>query len=242
MSAALAQVPKVGAGCALALLLVSVIAMLAPPPATAAGNQVLDLFASLALMPGHTLLGEHYFWNVLTFAFIESNPIKLMLSLLMVLGLAHFAESRPSSDPASASPRVLIVALLAVALAGACVSLGYLMAYMSWADEAYLYKPLYGAGPLAAALAICAHHAAGEQPALPGFAPWLPVSALPLLVLVVEALSQFVFRLSRAFVPTAIAAGVAWVYLRFYHRFSSGAVGDSRPSFEFLSLVPGPAQ
>jgi hypothetical protein len=202
-----------------------------------------DASRSLVLMPGNTVLGEHAIWNVFTFALVEPNTIKLILSLPLIARLAMIAESSgPQPLHRATLLRTLITVVLAVLGAGLFISMSFLMLYMSSGQESYLYRGLYGSGPLAAALSICAHQVAGDSPALPGFAPWLPVSALPLVVLATEALSQYVFRVSRCFLPTVVAAAAAWLYLRFFHVYAPGSVGDGRPCFEFLSLVPAPAQ
>lgn len=200
-----------------------------------------SLFAPLSLQPGNTLLGDHNIWNVVTFALLEPNVIKLAVSVLLAGRLAIIALT-PTVDPTrAAANRVPTTVAVSVATAGLALSMGYLMAYMSSGVEAYLYRSIYGTGPLLGALSVCAFHAAGDAPALPSLAPWLPTSALPLAIVVSEFIAQHALRASRGFAGTLLATGMAWTYLRFWHQYAAGSFGDGRPSFEFIAMLPPPA-
>lgn len=200
-----------------------------------------SLFAPLSLQPGNTLLGDHNIWNVVTFALLEPNIIKLAVSVLLAGRLAIIALT-PNIDPTrAAAHRVPATVAVSVATAGLALSMGYLMAYMSSGVESYLYRSIYGTGPLLGALSVCAFHAAGDAPALPSLAPWLPTSALPLAILVSEFIAQHALRVSRGFAGTLLATGMAWTYLRFWHQYAAGSFGDGRPSFEFIAMLPAPA-
>lgn len=200
-----------------------------------------SLFAPLSLQPGNTLLGDHNIWNVVTFALLEPNVIKLAVSVLLAGRLAIIALT-PTVDPTrAAANRVPTTVAVSVATAGLALSMGYLMAYMSSGVEAYLYRSIYGTGPLLGALSVCAFHAAGDAPALPSLAPWLSTSALPLAIVVSEFIAQHALRASRGFAGTLLATGMAWTYLRFWHQYAAGSFGDGRPSFEFIAMLPVPA-
>jgi len=124
--------------------------------------------------------------------------------------------------------------------AGVATSFGALRGSLSPGEEHYLYKPLYGAGPLVGVLAVAAHQVAGDSPVFPAPAPRLLYSQLPLARLAVAAVSPYLPRSSRDFAATLLATLTAWAYLRFRCAYAGGIVGDMRPEFSFLSMLPAP--
>lgn len=131
-----------------------------------------------------------------------------------------------------------ITLLSTLLIAGFAISFGCLMLYMSSGEEHYLYRPLFGCGPVVATAAIAAHQILGDAPIFPAHAPWLSFSQIPLVWLAVTAISQYAVRASRDVIATLIATIVSWVILRFVYTYPNGAVGDTRDEFEFLSLLP----
>jgi len=199
----------------------------------------------LVMKPGNTVLGQHFVWTLATYTLVERHVLKLALSATLVGLLSWIIERSPYADGQSARAvqlRVGLAIAIGSVVAGVSVAFSFLMLYTSSGVESYLYRSVYGLGPATAALAVCAHQVAGSGPAFPHAAPWLPASALPASVLVVEAVAQYGLRASRSFLPSCIAALVAWVYLRWVHSYAPGSVGDSRPEFEFLSMLPAPIQ
>ena len=127
-------------------------------------------------------------------------------------------------------------------VSGVATSFYCLMAYMATSSEGFLYRPVFGSGPLAAALAVSAAQVGGPAPVLPAAGlPFPTFDSLPLIVLLVSALSQFTLRVSTDFIPTALTILFVWAYLRFSYVYGVGSVGDTRDEFEFLVLVhPSP--
>jgi hypothetical protein len=80
-----------------------------------------------------------------------ASQLALQLAIILTVGFRAEQLVLPSG------PRVGYALAAAVLVSGATVSFGSLMAYLSTTEEAYLYKPLWGAGPVAAALAVAAH-------------------------------------------------------------------------------------
>jgi hypothetical protein len=81
--------------------------------------------------------------------------------------------------------------------------------------------------------------ARGETPLVAG-QEILTYASMPVVAVVIAAVSQEVFAASRDLGTTIVAMVLAWVYLRFVHRYGPGSVGDTRDAFEFLSLLPAP--
>lgn len=136
--------------------------------------------------------------------------------------------------------RVLWALLFGLMVSGATVSFGSLMWYLSTTDEAFLYKPLWGTGPIVAALSVAVHQVLGDAPILPTHAPALSYSLLPLAAVILSAVCQFGVLSSRDLAATCISLVAAWVYLRWLHTYAPGTVGDTRDEFDFLSMVPNP--
>lgn len=187
-------------------------------------------FASTALTPGNTILGEHAFWNVATFALVETDPMRLAIVVVLLLVLGTAAESgtlNPTPDvaaaaaggsPAGAVMRKLAVnAAVGVVTAGLVLSFGNTIAYIGDGDLTRLYAPLFGAGPLLASVAMAAHQRLGDAAILPAQASWLPYSAMPIVILALAAVSTYGVHTSRDFVATALATHASWAYLRFFH-------------------------
>lgn len=158
----------------------------------------------------------------------------VQLAFIVVAGLRAEQLVLPSTT------RVGWALLAALLVSGTCVSFGSLMMYLSTTDEAFLYKPLWGTGPVVAALSVAAHQVLGDAPIFPTHAPGLSFSLLPLVAVVVAAVSQFGVLSSRDFIATCVSLGAAWVYLRWVHVYAPGVVGDTRDEFDFLSMVPNP--
>lgn len=228
----MAQLPKAGAAFVGAMTLL-----------TFAGGLSASLLKALVLVPGNTVLGAFHPWHVLTFAFIDPNPLKFLLTAFIIIRVGWTAEQPAADVGHRAARRILITVCLSVVTAGLIVSASGLAAYMGSGNEGYLYRPLYGAGPVAAAISVCAHQVAGENGAAISTAlPRLPVSLVPISIIIVEALSQYILRISRSFAASCISLFSAWLYLRFFHVYAPGSIGDGRPAFELLSFLPEPFQ
>ncbi len=80
----------------------------------------------------------------------------------------------------------------------------------------------------------------GDTPILPLHAPFITFSLMPLLCVVIAAVSQYGLHTSEDFAATCVSLVAAWVYLRWLHTYAPGAVGDTRDEFEFLSMIPNP--
>lgn len=230
-----------GRGLAAGLAAMVIIASLATMYST-------DLFASLSLSPGNTVLGDHAVWNVITFTFLEQSPLRLAIVAVLIVVLATAAENGSSPETATtvdavAIRRTSLASVTAVATAGLVLSFGSTILYMGDGDLTRLYTPFFGAGPLLAALAIAAHQRMGDAAIFPAQAAWLSYSSTPLLVVLLSLLSQL-GGASRDTAGTLIAVHAAWAYLRFVSPVagdeSGTLVGDPREEFDYLSLFPAP--
>ena len=203
---------------------------------------------SLALIAGDFIIGRNTIWSVATYTMLEPHPLALAVALPLLVRVAALAEGGSGGGGSGASAGAARAAAAAVAgaiTAGVVCALGgqvsYLVGEGTKGAEARLYAPVAGTGPLLAGLAVAAHQVAAEgTPAFPGL-PGIPVSALPISV-ALGAVAGEAMGLSRAGTATAIAVVCAWAYLRFFHTYAPGSVGDGRPCFEFLSLLPMPVQ
>lgn len=222
------SIPPVTAALLAALLLASCVAYLSPAS-----------HAALMLLPGHTVLGEHAVWNVLTAFLIETHPVKLCVSVGLLLLLSPRSEPQPLRGM---SRRLALSVLLPVTLTGLLTSFTCLMMYLTTAQEQYLYAPLWGSAPVAVAVAVTAHQVGGDAPiAGVHVAPWVTYSSMPLLVLVVAGVGTYLVPVSRDFLPALLTWVLAWAYLRFVHDYGTpGVVGDVRDEFEFLVMMPTP--
>ena len=172
--------------------------------------------------------------NILNASKHSFMQLAVQICFILIAGVRAEQLAPPSAG------RVGWTLLAALLVSGACVSFGSLMMYLSSTDETFLYKPLWGTGPVVAALSVAAHQVLGDAPILPTHAPSLSFSLLPLTAVAVAAVSQFGVLSSRDFVATCISLCSAWVYLRWIHTYAPGVVGDMRDEFEFLAMVPNP--
>lgn len=156
--------------------------------------------------------------------------------MLLIIVAGTRAESPVSN---ALTRKLLVTVLVAVALSGALVSLGSVLAYISSAEEAFLYAPVHGTGAVAAALAVSAHQVAGDAPLL----SWLRYSHLPLLTVAVSLAAQYgspAHRISNDAVLTTLSLVISWIFLRWVYPYAPGSIGDTRDAFDFLSMVPAP--
>jgi FtsH-binding integral membrane protein len=127
-----------------------------------------------------TVLGERHFWNVATASLVETDAVRVsflpyypalletpgrfipgsplfIVKLIAQLGLVFIVGLRAEQLVQPSSTRVGYTVAIAALVSGVCVSFGSLMGYLSTTDETFLYKPLWGAGPVSVALAVAAH-------------------------------------------------------------------------------------
>ena len=164
--------------------------------------------------------------------------VGLQLALQVVFILVAGVRAEQLAPPSAG--RVGWALLTALFVSGACVSFGSLMMYLSSYNEGYLYKPLWGTGPVTAALAVAVHQVLGDAPIIPTHAPALSYSLLPLAAVAISGVSQFGVLSSPDFIATCVSLLTAWVYLRWVHAYAPGVIGDTRDEFDFLSMVPNP--
>jgi hypothetical protein len=188
------------------------------PPATgmlAAGLVGVSLLAlsqsaylALALQPGNTILGSHYVWNFITAWALERNIARFAGALALIVVLGRHAETAAVAasgvSAAAATRKVLTVTLLATGIAGAATSFAGIVSYMNTAAEEALYKPLYGAGPLLAALAVLAVEAGGSAAPFPAQAPGITFGLAPAAVLAWTLVTSTVLGMARDTMATLL--------------------------------------
>ena len=134
--------------------------------------------------------------------------------------------------------KLLLTVVVSAAAAGLVVVIASMMLFMSTAEEPYLYRPLFGTGAVAAAVAVSAHQMLGDSLLFPGVLPFVCVSHLPAAAVMLSAISQLGLHASRDLPMTLLATLFSWAYLRWVHNYGDGAIGDTRDEFDFLSLWP----
>lgn len=173
-------------------------------------------------MPGHDLA-------------VRALQIFVAAPLLLALGLK--AEVPGGKHPTDRVARTLFIAAFC---SGLYLAVFCLFGYMSSGDENWLYTGLHGTGPLAAALAVLAFEVHGDTSVAPSWAPALPYSQLPFLVVGLGYLMQYGLRGGKDAVSTVVGLLASWTYLRFFCAHGDGGYGDQRDDFEFLYLLPPP--
>jgi hypothetical protein len=162
--------------------------------------------------------------------------LQLALASVIIFVLGHSVEAGTNG----AGKRLCTAIIVGVAFSGVMVSFSSVFLYLPSGDEKYLYRPLYGSGPLQAVVAVAAHQIHGQTSIAPGQAPWLLFSYAPLFVILTSIISQYLVFSARDVTATCLALVASWAYLRFLHNYGGGAVGDKRDDFEFLTFLPSP--
>lgn len=191
----------------------------------------------LALVPGNTVLGKVYVFNVLTCFFAETSVVRLVLGCAALCALGAHSVER-----AHGAKRTAAVVLLGATVAGLAASFAGLMRYMASGDEEALYRPQSGMSGLVGGFAVLAWQGSGEAPLVLGVPPaWLPTSVAPTLVVAGAVGMQLLLGAGSDAVLCVLCTVLTWVQLRFILPVSAGGgPGDSRPDFEFLHALPQP--
>ena len=143
--------------------------------------------------------------------------------------------------------RLAAGALVGTVGAGLALTLFYLLAYMfspfpeqAGNDRMLFDNTFHGTGPLLGAFAVCAVQLLGDRPLVPGAGDGLSYALLPGAVVAMAVVAQEAFGASRDVGLTLVSVVATWAYLRWWHNYGGGAVGDTRDEFEFLALFPAP--
>eukprot|EP00903_Cladosiphon_okamuranus_P017540 g16154.t1 len=191
---------------------------------------------SLTLIWNHTFMTQFYFWNVLTGSFVETSLLKLLASLVGVVGLAPAAED--SLGHVGLGVFVLSVGLVS----GFVTSMGVFVGYIVTREEYLLDLELHGTFGLLAALAVAAAQQDISGSLLPaGRAPWFPTRYLPFLLVTASAVcrAMSVPVVAEDFPFVCVGAYASWVYLRFFaHLVLGEPSGDVSDDFQLVNFLP----
>lgn len=210
-------VPRASAGLACAVALLSLTSIFSS-----------DFRASVALIPGQTLLGSHLIWNVVTGMMVETSlPLVFFVVGFVVLFGSH-AERLMGALQYGAC------LLFATFVPGTMISMGALFFYISTQREKFFYGETNGSLGLCAAIAVMLHESAPTTVIMGG----LLASHLPLTLMVFACVCQFLLGVSHAASLAGLGLIAAWMYLRFFKIQEDGSWGDRRSDFEFATLFP----
>jgi membrane associated rhomboid family serine protease len=191
---------------------------------------------STALIWNQTFMERFCVWNLVTGSLLETNAVKLALSLC---GIARFGPTVETSLTSVWFGAYLFIVCLA---SGVITSVAVFTLYVITRYEYLLSIEVHGAWGLVSALAVGAAQALPAESLIPvpgalGF----KVRHLPMTLVLLSGLlySAGLRSLTRDFPFVCVSTYCGWVYLRFFHCYSgSSAAGDVRKEFQFIMFCP----
>jgi membrane associated rhomboid family serine protease/antitoxin (DNA-binding transcriptional repressor) of toxin-antitoxin stability system len=177
------------------------------------------------------------FWTLLSYPFVDSNVVNIVISLLSIPIFGKLLEELYGS---AAYARYL--AIVTVATGVVCALIGATTPMISssltpWFD---VYAGgYYGLQPIMMASFVALKQAMPESVIALAFVVRVRLGSLPTLTLGLTLCAAIVLP-SRGALPMAMALPVSWVYLRYISSLDSTAtaVGDMRDSFSLASFFP----
>ncbi|KAL6068171.1 hypothetical protein QOT17_008416 [Balamuthia mandrillaris] len=190
------------------------------------------LFNVLALIPANTFLAHFWVWNLITSAFVETNFLGVLVTVLILLQTGRQLELMWGTIEFLRF--VLVVTILSSIITFCCIFIVYLCTYST--DLLFEYS-VYGSGALFAGLVVTMKQAHPERE-ITFFFVKLRVKQLPMIVFCLSVLMAILFRAPQPFMFWGLV--VSWVYLRFFQRQpgNKSVVGDLTPGFSFSSFFP----
>eukprot|EP00298_Acanthocystis_sp_HF-20_P014367 c20745_g3_i1.p1 GENE.c20745_g3_i1~~c20745_g3_i1.p1 ORF type:complete len:234 (-),score=63.79 c20745_g3_i1:22-723(-) len=199
-----------------------------------------DVHVKFAMIPGSTLSGGFYFWNVLTGGYYEPNILGAILSSFGLL-VGGFVLERAWGSMA-------FLRFIVIVNAVSCLLTFFLVmgCFMITHDQSFLLAHVAGFKGVIGALTIAVKQLYLDSPKRiiihPKFLFTLSTQHLPGAYLLTSFIEECIIeRNSEEFPLTICGLWVGWVYLRFYQKLNNSLPpGDNRENFSFHNQFATP--
>lgn len=186
----------------------------------------------IALIPANTLLANTFIWNLATSCLLETNILRVIIDVVLLLPVMRFDSFAPMDQFAL----YLIFTILACSVLTSC---WFFYRFFSTGEWEHLTEQVYGYGGIIMALLMfkvlkCPNEQLiiNNIPISFKYVPTLIVSVQVLLWLLgIRFLSVDVSYTSTAYV-------FCWCYLRYYYHFESNETGNKSEDFRFIEMYP----
>ncbi|CAM9585137.1 unnamed protein product [Chrysoparadoxa australica] len=186
------------------------------------GDGVVNLFG-LSWM--NTLMGKFYVWNLVTGSFVETNLLKA------AVGAAGIGLLGPTTEESLGQVGGLMYILIVAAASGVVSSCSLFTIYVITRYEHILSIAIYGSLGLVMAMAVACVQSHQHS---------TPLRHLPVLAATISGALHVagLSAISHDFPFVCVGPYAGWVYLRFFHRYDSGRVGDTSEAFQLVKFFP----
>ncbi len=187
----------------------------------------------IALVPANTLITHTYAWNMVTSCFYETNPIKLILDLILL----WFATEKVGSPNIEQFGLYFVFNVLACTMG---TSIYCFIRFVGTGLERPLIVPIYGMNGVIMAFLMLIRQQYKSQ-SISSRYPSITFHHLPVIFALIETLLYFVglSTLSSDLSFTWVSLLFSWSYLRFYYKYLEiDPPGDKSEDFQFVGMFP----
>lgn len=194
---------------------------------------IKDCESVLALVPINTFIANKYVWNVITSNFYETQPLKVVAEILLLVQVTNNLHISSSDSFA--------LYFLVTVLGSAFVTSAYcFIRFFATRIDDMITDPLYGFCGVLICFAMFARQQRGNQSVLYAF-PFITFHNLPILVLTLQLILYVAGAAAYAtdITFTTISIFLSWAFLRFYYKFEGKqGFGDDAEDFTFVGMFP----
>lgn len=181
----------------------------------------------LTLSPGSALLRISRPWTLVTGSLVETNPLKLLISVPAIAYFGRIIESRVSL------PSFAAFVVVSIAGAGVIIALGTVVLYFMTRNTGLLFDDIYGSFGVVETLAVGAFQLDPDT-SVPRV-PTLSHKLVPSLVLAVTLVVELLLGLGEDTAFVCVSLVLSWCYLRFWQPRGPSR-GDWREEFAFAHM------